>query len=153
MSDVQRIRLEEVVGYFEDLEDPRSSINIKHPLVSVVVIALMAVLAGASGPTAIARWAEMKKDFLSNVLSLPNGAPRKDVFRLVLALLRRVPRQGDRIVFAGWRFEVLAMDGRRVEKVLARPEPAASRARRRGLPWGRPPRSWPAPVAARSSPR
>jgi putative hemolysin len=39
--------------------------------------------------------------------------------------LRRVPREGDRIVFAGWRFEVLTMDGRRVEKVLARPEPLA----------------------------
>src|ERR1700688_4018589 len=99
MSDVQRISLEEVVGYFEDLEDPRSSINIKHPLVSVVVIALMAVLAGASGPTAIARWAEMKKDFLSNVLSLPNGAPRKDVFRLVLALLQPAAFQA---CFANW---------------------------------------------------
>ncbi len=36
---------------------------------------------------------------------------------LLLALLRRVPRVGDRIVFAGWRFEVLEMDGRRVERV------------------------------------
>jgi putative hemolysin len=30
-----------------------------------------------------------------------------------------VPRAGDRIVFAGWRFEVLEMDGRRVAKVRA----------------------------------
>jgi putative hemolysin len=44
---------------------------------------------------------------------------------LILALLRRVPRAGDRIVFAGWRFEVLAMDGRRVDKVRAGREPAA----------------------------
>jgi putative hemolysin len=44
---------------------------------------------------------------------------------LLLALLRRVPRAGDRIVFGGWRFEVLEMDGRRVEKVLAGREPAA----------------------------
>ena len=44
---------------------------------------------------------------------------------LLLALLRRVPREGDRIVFAGWLFEVLEMEGRRVEKVLVRPEPAA----------------------------
>jgi len=56
-------------------------------------------LAGASGPTAIARWAEMKKDFLSNVLSLPNGAPRKDVFRLVLALLQPAAFQA---CFANW---------------------------------------------------
>ncbi len=43
---------------------------------------------------------------------------------LLLALLRRVPQVGDRIVFAGWRFEVLAMDGRRVETVRASREPA-----------------------------
>jgi len=43
---------------------------------------------------------------------------------LVLALLRRVPRVGERIVFSGWRFEVLEMDGRRVDKVSASREPA-----------------------------
>ncbi|HEX2941279.1 MAG TPA: hemolysin family protein [Rhodopila sp.] len=44
---------------------------------------------------------------------------------LLLALLRRVPRVGDRIIFGGWRFEVLEMDGRRVAKVLAGREPTA----------------------------
>jgi putative hemolysin len=44
---------------------------------------------------------------------------------LVLALLRRVPRVGDRIVFAGWRFEVLEMDGRRVARLRASREAAA----------------------------
>ncbi|MFL5285997.1 MAG: hemolysin family protein [Rhodopila sp.] len=44
---------------------------------------------------------------------------------LLLALLRRVPRTGDRIVFGGWRFEVLEMDGRRVDRVLAGREPAS----------------------------
>jgi putative hemolysin len=56
---------------------------------------------------------------------LPGEGTYHTLAGLLLALLRRVPRQGDRIVFAGWRFEVLAMDGRRVEKVLAKPEPAA----------------------------
>jgi len=36
---------------------------------------------------------------------------------LLLALLRRLPRAGDKIVFAGWRFEVTEMDGRRVANV------------------------------------
>jgi len=82
------ITLDEVVGYFDDLEDPRFTVNLQHPLVSVVVIALMAVLAGAGGPTAIARWAALKAEFLLRVLKLPNGIPRKDVFRRVLALLK-----------------------------------------------------------------
>ena len=45
---------------------------------------------------------------------------------LVLALLRRVPRAGDRIAFAGWMFEVAAMDGRRVDRVRASREPLAA---------------------------
>jgi putative hemolysin len=44
---------------------------------------------------------------------------------LILALLRRVPHLGDRIVFAGWMFEVTAMDGRRVERVRASREALA----------------------------
>ncbi len=44
---------------------------------------------------------------------------------LVLALLRRVPQPGDRIVFGGWLFEVLEMDGRRVVKVRASREKLA----------------------------
>ena len=44
---------------------------------------------------------------------------------LLLALLRRLPQTGDRIVFGGWRFEVTEMDGRRVARVTAQREPAA----------------------------
>jgi predicted transposase YbfD/YdcC len=81
------VSLDEVLGFFDELEDPRSTVNRKHPLVSVVVIAIMAVFAGAGGPTAIARWAAIKEEFLLSVLDLPNGIPRKDVFRRVLSLL------------------------------------------------------------------
>jgi predicted transposase YbfD/YdcC len=88
MAEIQHVCLDEVVSYFEELDDPRSSINQKHPLVSVVVIAMMGVLAGASGPTAIARWAAMKEEFLLKVLKLPNGIPGKDVFRRVLMCLK-----------------------------------------------------------------
>ena len=56
-SQAQLATLEELVACFEDLEDPRSEINRKHPLVSVVAISMMAVLAGADGPTLIHRWA------------------------------------------------------------------------------------------------
>ena len=38
-----RIALEELIVHFEELEDPRTEINIQHPLISVVMIAMMAV--------------------------------------------------------------------------------------------------------------
>ena len=94
-----RIALEEVVGYFDELEDPRSTINQKHPFVSVVIISLMAVLAGASGPTSIAQWAKNKEEFLQGILDLPNGVPRKDVYRRVLSLLNPTAFQ---TCFAAW---------------------------------------------------
>jgi predicted transposase YbfD/YdcC len=80
--------VQEVVEHFKALEDPRSEVNRLHPLPSVIVIAIMAVLAGANGPTAIACWAESKAEFLLQWLDLPHGIPRKDVFRRVLATLK-----------------------------------------------------------------
>jgi predicted transposase YbfD/YdcC len=80
--------VKEVVGHFKQLEDPRSTVNRLHPLASVIVIAIMAVLAGANGPTAIAKWGNMKSETLLAVLDLPNGIPQKDVFRRVLATLK-----------------------------------------------------------------
>src|SRR6266542_1475195 len=99
MADIQQISLGEIVVHFQQLEDPRSTINQRHPLVSVVVIALLAVLAGAGGPTAIARWAALKEELLARVLDLPNGVPRKDVFRRVLMVLKPAAFQA---CFAGW---------------------------------------------------
>jgi len=99
MAKTHHVCLDEVVCCFDQLEDPRSTVNRKHPLVSVVVIAMLAVLAGAGGPTAIARWAKLKSEFLLKVLELPNGIPRKDVFRRVLMLLKPDAFQ---TCFASW---------------------------------------------------
>jgi putative hemolysin len=57
---------------------------------------------------------------------LPGAGTYHTVGGLILALLKRVPREGDRIVWAGWRFEVVDMDGRRVDKVLASREDAVA---------------------------
>lgn len=99
MAELQRVGLDEIIGYFDDLEDPRDTVNRKHPLVSVVIIAMMAVLSGANGPTAIARWAALKAELLAGVLPLPHGIPRKDVFRRVLGLLQPAAFQA---CFAAW---------------------------------------------------
>ncbi len=70
----------------------------------------------------------MPVDELKSRLSLPN-LPAQGSYHtlggLLLALLQRVPRTGDRIAFAGWMFEVLAMDGRRVDRVRASREQLA----------------------------
>jgi predicted transposase YbfD/YdcC len=88
MAAIVRLDLKEVVRHFKQLEDPRSAVNRLHPLESVIVIAIMAVLAGANGPTAIAEWAKMKCELLLKLLHLPHGIPKKDVFRRVLITLK-----------------------------------------------------------------
>jgi putative hemolysin len=57
---------------------------------------------------------------------MPGAGTYHTVAGLMLALLQRVPREGDRIVWAGWRFEIVDMDGRRVDKVLASREDAGA---------------------------
>ncbi len=64
----------------------------------------------------------MPVDELKSRLALPD-LPAEGSYHttagLLLALLRRVPRAGDKVVFAGWLFEVQSMDGRRVDRVRA----------------------------------
>ena len=60
--------------------------------------------------------------------------------RFILAQLGRVPEEGQSVVYDGWRFEVVDMDGRRIEQVLVRRSECAAR--------GRPAR---APAARRSA--
>ncbi len=82
------VSMDEVLCCFEGLEDPRSEVNRKHPLVSVVVIAIMGVLAQATGPTGIATWAKFNAEWLALQVPLPHGVPGKDVFRRVLCALK-----------------------------------------------------------------
>jgi putative hemolysin len=71
----------------------------------------------------------MPSDELKARLDLPD-LPKEGTYHtvagLMLALLQRVPKEGDRIAWAGWRFEIVDMDGRRVDKVLAVKDDAAA---------------------------
>jgi len=73
--------------FFNDLPDPRSTVNRLHRLGDVIVIAICAVIANADGPTAIANWAKLNAGWLRRHLALPHGIPGKDTFRRVLGLL------------------------------------------------------------------
>jgi len=76
-----------VLRYFDELPDPRSTVNRLHRLGDVIVIAICAVIATADGPTSIAKWAELNEPWLRKHLALSNGVPGKDTIRRVLSLL------------------------------------------------------------------
>ena len=117
MTDSQRTTLTDIAKHFDTLEDPRCSINRHYPLTSVVVIAIMAILAGANGPTAIAKWARAKQAFLRQGLPLPKGMPCKDVFRNVLTLLNPKMFQA---CFTDWltSLRLDAMEKRKIDRPL-----------------------------------
>ena len=48
MSASKHTTLQDIAHHFDHLDDPRCDINRHHPLASVLVIAIMAILAGAN---------------------------------------------------------------------------------------------------------
>jgi putative hemolysin len=59
-------------------------------------------------------------EHLNNV-DLPEERAYQTVAGFVLQAMGRLPRVGDAVEQQGWRFEVVDMDGRRIDKVLAAP--------------------------------
>jgi len=68
-------------------------------------------------------------DFAERVgFALPPG-PYETVGGFLMARLGRVPRVGDEVRVAGWRLAVIALDGRRVDRVSLSPAPLVPLAR------------------------
>jgi putative hemolysin len=52
--------------------------------------------------------------------SLPDEGSYHTLAGFILAQLGRVPQEGEAVAYGGWRFEVVDMDARRIDKVLVR---------------------------------
>jgi putative hemolysin len=64
-------------------------------------------------------------DLLSDRLciKLPEERDYATVAGFALSVLRHIPEVGERFGFGGWRFEIVDMDGRKIDKLLASPRP------------------------------
>lgn len=106
-----------VFRHFEGLEDPRTGNAQLHPLLSIVTIALCAVICGADGWVDVENFGRAKKAWLRQFLSLPYGIPSHDTFGRLFAALD--PDQFEQC-FRAWvnavakvfRAEVIAIDGK-----------------------------------------
>ncbi len=72
--------------YFRDLSDPRQQGKVIYPLKEVLLLCLLAVLAGAETFTDIALFGEKKLGLLRRFLPFGNGTPR------MTGLARSLPR-------------------------------------------------------------
>jgi predicted transposase YbfD/YdcC len=107
----RKVDAEDVVSirdFFKDLEDPRSTINRRHLLIDVIVICVLAVIAGADGPKAIGIWASSNADWLKRYLKLPAGIPSHDTIGRLLAALKP---QAFQSCFQKWIANMEAIDG------------------------------------------
>ena len=91
MNDTEENQLpniDTILSCFSQLEDPRSPINRVHLLGDLVVICIMAVIAGADGPQAIGIWAQTNQEWLKKRLKLPGGIPSHDTLGRLLTALK-----------------------------------------------------------------
>jgi predicted transposase YbfD/YdcC len=73
---------------FSNLRDPRRSRrDKKHPLLSIVAIALCAVIAGAEDWPQVVAFGVHRREWLQTFLPLPNGIPSRSTFERVFTAL------------------------------------------------------------------
>jgi len=76
--------LESIKSEFQKIGDPRHPSYVKHKLVDVLIIVLLAVIAGNNTWYEIEIFANCHKTFLTKLLGLENGVPTDDTYRLVI---------------------------------------------------------------------
>lgn len=116
--------VEAILADFAELPDPRSHVNRRHLVGDIIVISIMATIAGAEGPKAIGVWAKSNQQWLHDRLELPNGVPSHDTIGRVLMTLKPEAFQK---CFERWikrisgertegKLDVVAIDGKAVRR-------------------------------------
>jgi predicted transposase YbfD/YdcC len=80
--------LRSLMDCFEEIEDPRIERGKHHTLVDILVLAVLAVMAGADGWEDIEEFGDSKIDWLKKYLELPNGIPSHDTISRVFRSLK-----------------------------------------------------------------
>lgn len=76
-----------IATFFEDLPDPRVERTRRHLLLDIIVISILAVIAGADSWEEIAHYGHVKQRWLEQFLRLPAGIPSAHTFRRVFTAL------------------------------------------------------------------
>ena len=108
------------LDHFKDLRDPRQLIKVIYPLDEILLLSLLAVLAGAETFTGIAQFGKDKLDLLRRLRPFANGAPDHDRLGEVFAALDAEQFQN---CFVNWVAAmtgipagVIAIDGKTVRR-------------------------------------
>lgn len=107
--------------YFEEIEDRRQRWKVKYKLVEVIVMAIVAVTAGAEHWNEIAMYCKGKEEMFRKKfgLKLENGTPTDDTFQRIFAIIK--PEQLEKC-FINWaksvndipENEIVSLDGKTI---------------------------------------
>lgn len=118
MAAVDEAILESVVflDHFADLPDPRQLSKVVYPLDEILLLSLLAVVAGAETFTAIAQFGKKKLGLLRRFRPFANGTPDHDRLSEVFAALDPEPFQKCFVAWvatlSGAPADVIAIDGK-----------------------------------------
>lgn len=99
------------MSQFEDLEDPRGLQGQAHAFLSIVLIAILATIGGATGWEDIELYAESHQPWLESFLDLSHGIPHADTYR---RMFERVNPEALQRCFLAWVGQVVEATGAQV---------------------------------------
>jgi predicted transposase YbfD/YdcC len=128
--DDEQLTAESIFEYFSRVTDPRVARTRKHPLTSILVLSLLAIICGADSFVAIELYGQCQKEFLMTFLDLRNGIPSHDTIGRIFAALNPSALQE---AFREWvahlaqvtRGEVVAIDGKTLRRSFRHAEDKA----------------------------
>src|SRR6478752_2727300 len=107
---------------FKNVPDPRSSDNQDHSLMSLIIMILCAVIAGANSITAIHQYAKLKVHMFNQLIGI-SRAPCYMVFWWLLTRMKPQPLQDAFIKWASLlpnevRSKIIAIDGKHLRGLV-----------------------------------
>ena len=110
-----------LASHFSRLADPRSPEKVRHKLLDLVILAVLAALSGADAWTEVESFAEDQEDWLRTFLELPGGIPSHDTLGRVFS---RIDAKAFTDCFLSWvqairpvlPRDIVALDGKTLRR-------------------------------------
>jgi predicted transposase YbfD/YdcC len=124
MQKIERTHVNGLTNAFKQIPEYRTKLkNVHHKLHDIIAISVMAIVAGADGPTDIFEWADDHDAHLVKLMELEFGIPSKDTIRRTLMAIKPESFQK---CFLSWldgfrdtntnKKELIAIDGKTLRR-------------------------------------